>query len=306
MIAALARHCDGYLAPRSVALLLPALGMALIDGDPRWLSGGMLAVCCLIAMERGRLDASSSLLQALSALGGALLLAWLWRWPAWFALACGLAAELGCRLGRRRAAWRSVANFTFIPALYLGYEMAERGASASAELPWLAGGALAAWALHLLAGRRGGAERKPGESPAFGLAFVCVGVLAWWAAASRLPYGQWLVWSAASVCVGGWAAVRSKSWQRVSAALIGVPCGVALGLALSDSAPLAWAMAAAGMLSLTLFRAYRPAFAARSMLAAAHLTLVGGLGLARLLDVGAAAALVLLVLAVGGWLASPR
>ncbi|AVG14970.1 FUSC family protein [Chromobacterium vaccinii] len=306
MSAALARHCDGYLASRSAVLLLPALAMALISGDPRWLSAGMLAVCCLIAMERGRLGIRAAALQAVLALAGCLLLAWLWRWPVWFALACGLAAELGCRLGRRRAAWRSVANFTFIPALYLGYEMAERGAVLSAELPWLAGGALAAWALHLLAGRVGGAERKPGESPAFGLAFVCVGLLAWWAAASRLPYGQWLVWSAASVCVGGWAAVRSKSWQRVSAALIGVPCGVALGLALSDSAPLAWAMAAAGMLSLTLFRAYRPAFAARSMLAAAHLTLVGGLGLARLLDVGAAAALVLLVLAVGGWLASPR
>ncbi|OQS46370.1 FUSC family protein [Chromobacterium violaceum] len=306
MTAALARHCDGYLASRSAVLLLPALAMALAAGDARWLSGGMLAVCCLIAMERGRLGALASLVQAGSALGGVLLLAWLWRWSAGFALACGLAAELGCRLGRHRAAWRSVANFTFIPALYLAYEMAERGASPLAELPWLAGGALAAWALHLLAGRRGGAEHKPGEAPAFGLAFVCVGLLAWWAAANRLPGGQWLVWSAASVCVGGWSAARDKSWQRVSAALVGVPCGVGLGLLLNDSAPLALGMAAAGMLSLTLFRAYRPAFAVRSALASAHLTLIGGMGLARLLDVGAAAALVLLVLAVGGWLASPR
>ncbi|MEO9453911.1 hypothetical protein [Chromobacterium phragmitis] len=303
---ALGRHFNGYLAARVTMLLAPFLAAGLATEDARWLSGGMLAACCLIAMEKGRLSGRAGLAQASLAVLGSALLAWLWKWPTGFALACALAAEWSCRLGGRRAAWRSAANFTLIPALYLGYEMAERGASVGRELPWLAGGALAAWALHALAGRRDGAEARPGGRPAFGVAFACVGLLAWLAAANRLPYGQWLVWSGASVCVGGWAAARDKSWQRVSAALIGAPCGMALAGLLSGGFAQATALGAAGILSLALFRAYRPAFAARSALAAAHLTLLGGLGLARVLDVAAAAALVLLVLSVGGWLADGR
>ncbi|POZ60148.1 FUSC family protein [Chromobacterium alticapitis] len=300
-------HCDGYLAARVSALIGPALLLGLAGGGERALQGGMLAVCCLIAMERGRLDWRGGLVQAALALAGCLLLAGLWPWPIAFALACGAAAEAAGRLGARRARWRSVANFTFIPALYLGYAAAQpsgRGAAALLpSLPWLAAGALAAWLLHGLAGRGGAPDGKPGAAPQTGVAFACVGLLAWLAAHFQLACGQWLIWSGASVCVGGFAAIRAKCWQRFSGALVGVPLGMLLALALHPWPGLLMLLGAAAMLTLALFRAYRPAFAARSALAALHLSLVGGAAAVRLLDVGLAAALVLLVLAAGAWLA---
>ncbi|MGC0153176.1 FUSC family protein [Chromobacterium vaccinii] len=303
-----AEHCDAYLAARVSALIVPALLAALAGGGEAALQGGMLAVCCLMAMEHGRLGRRGAVLQAALALAGCLALAWLWRWPAVFALACGAAAEIGGRMGARRARWRSAANFTFIPALYLGCEAAQSGGSGAAELwpamPWLAAGALAAWLLHALAGRCAPPQDKPGAAPRAGVAFACVGLLAWLAAHFQLPCGQWLVWSGASVCVGGLSAIRDKCWQRCSGALLGVPAGMLLALALQPSPESSMSLGAAAMLTLALFRAYRPGFAARSALAAAHLSLIGGVAVWRLFDVGLAAALVLATLAAGQWLAA--
>ncbi|WP_434632243.1 FUSC family protein [Chromobacterium sp. CV08] len=303
-----AEHCDAYLAARVSALILPALLAALAGGGEAALQGGMLAVCCLMAMERGRLGRRGAAVQAGLALSGCLVLAGLWRWPAAFALACGAAAEVGGRMGARQARWRSAANFTFIPALYLGCEAARPGGPGVGEwlsaMPWLAAGALAAWLLHARAGRCDAPPDKPGAAPRTGVAFVCVGLLAWLAAHFQLSCGQWLVWSGASVCVGGLSAIRDKCWQRCSGALIGVPAGMLLALALSPSPEWLMSLGAAAMLTLALFRAYRPGFAARSALAAAHLSLIGGAAALRLFDVGLAAALVLAVLAVGQWLAA--
>jgi hypothetical protein len=303
-------HCDGYLAVRVLALIGPALLLALAGGGERALQGGMLAVCCLIAMERGRLGWKMGMVQAALALAGCLLLSRLWAWPLVFALACGAAAELAGRLGARQARWRSVANFTFIPALYLGCEAAQAGAPGLTELwsawPWLASGGMAAWLVRGLAGRRDAPASQPGAAPQTGVAFACVGLLAWLAAHFQLPCGQWLVWSGASVCVGGFAAIRYKCWQRCSGAAIGVPAGMLLALALQPSPALLMFLGAAAMLTLALFRAYRPAFAARSAFAAAHLSLLGGAAVIRLLDVGLAAGLVCLMLAAGYWLAQAR
>ncbi|QEL56951.1 FUSC family protein [Chromobacterium paludis] len=306
----LSEHCDGYLAARLLALVAPALLLALAGGGEAALQGGMLAVCCLIAMERGALGWRAGLLQAALALAGCFFMAGLWRWPLAFALGCGAAAEAACRLGARQARWRSAANFTFIPALYLGCEAAQSSEQGMAALlpavPWLAAGALAACWLHGVAGRRAGMADKPGAAPETGVAFVCVGLLAWLAAHFQLPCGQWLVWSGASVCVGGFAAVRAKCWQRCSGALLGVPAGMLAALALHPTPALLMLLGAATMLTLALFRAYRPAFAARSALAALHLSLVGGMAAVRLIDVGLAAALVLLVWGVGQWLAEEK
>ncbi|OHX12427.1 FUSC family protein [Chromobacterium sphagni] len=303
----LAARCDGYLAARVAALILPALLLGLASGDERWLKAGMMAVCCLIAAERSLLGWRAAAGQALSAAAGYLLLATLWRWPWAFALACAAMAELGCRLGARQARWRSAANFTFIAALYLGCEAAAApGMDPLAALPYLALGGAAAVLLRGIGGRPGplpGSASAPGVSPTLGLAALCVGPLAWLAAHYRLPHSQWLVWSAASVCVGGLAAIRAKCWQRASGAMLGVPCGVLLGALLPASAASLMLLGAGALLSLALFRDYRPAFAARSALAAAQLTLIGGAAALRLLDVGLAGALVCLMLALGQWLA---
>ncbi len=181
---------------------------------------------------------------------------------------------------------RSLGNFTFIPSLYLACEMADAGrdraiAHGLAFVPSMAIALLPTLVLAIV--RHSGARQSTPWHPrrllrlldpvnhgmkesnvesmiAVGLAVaVAAAIIETW----QVSYGQWVVWSAASVVTGELSGARAKLRDRVTGALMGVPSGTGIGLLLPHDGFVYEAATLATMLTLVAFRTYRVAFAVR-------------------------------------------
>jgi hypothetical protein len=182
---------------------------------------------------------------------------------------------------------RSLATFTFIPILYVGFEAREgisggigaaiRSVTAVATLAILPVIVVATVRQHR--GRAGDYARHMARMTRWSdhgardpVRHVIFAAMAGTAAATlaatwlNLPHAQWAIWSAASV-VSAEAVVR-KLHDRVAGALIGVPLGLGAGLLLPASTLVASAAAAVALVSLTAIRPYRLAFGTRCACAA--------------------------------------
>lgn len=279
----------------------PWLLLSVLTQEPLWLHSSMVTMGGYIAAERGGLSVTRSLLQLLGMVLSFWLLYVTQPLPAGFVLLCMLFAVGITWLGYRSPALRSVAIFTFIPALYLACELSGTATSLLSLLGYLLLGG--APVLLLLALRASfplvapepvaSASAPPCyRSPQIILHLLAAGVSVALAALLveliHFPHGQWLIWSAASVAVGEWSAYRHKFSQRVTGALLGVPIGIALGMFMPPSPLLFHGLALAILLSLVAFPRYLLAFAVRSGLTALTLTLSSGtMGMAteRIVDV---------------------
>lgn len=266
----------------SVAVLAPLLIVSVVTGDTASARGGVVAMSALIASERSGLAPVGVAAQGLVIVAGVALILTAAPHPPLLAasvaaLACGcfVVTARGQRL-------RSLASFTFIPILYVGFELHEGADGANGPMlrSVAAVTALAIAPVILVAairhhrGRSGGyvrhmtrlmrwSDHGPRESVGAALIALMMGTavavqLASWL---HLHHGQWAVWSAVSVISAG-AALR-KLGDRAVGALIGVPLGIGAGLVMPGSQSVVEAAVLVGLLTLTAIRPYRLAFATR-------------------------------------------
>jgi hypothetical protein len=200
-----------------------------------------------------------------------------------------LAAFLAVAVTRYGDALRTLGNWVFIPAVYLACEVRE-GGSASEALRH-AGIIVAASpiALLLVCGVQmfDGRHRDDAVPPHYGSAAAewllpaAATALAVFAAAAlvevlNLAQGQWVIWSAASVVVGDFTAVTGKLKLRATGALIGVPLGLLVGVALPQSR-IGYSFAVLGaILTLIAFSRYAVGFGTRCFFIALAASFAGG------------------------------
>lgn len=306
---------DGPAFTRGTVALLPGVLLFGISGQ-QWLpSGGLLTIALLIGVER----CQRSLLLLL---GHALVLAFsvsaflaVESSAVLFTLICGLYGFLSLWIARLGARWTSVGSFTFIPALYLSLELHAAGLSEvegmqllAVGLPLSVGSVLLASAVLPPRGWSLGWRTWPLPSEqrrqlgrqallrALAVTVSAVAVSVW-----QPPFGQWGIWSAASVATGEITTARRKGLDRFVGALIGLPAGALVALLLPRSAPVHALGIALTLLTLVAFQNYRAAFASRCALIVITAATAGqgqGVGLDRFLLVllGGMVALVLVEL----------
>lgn len=271
---------DGPALLRGTVALLPGLLLYGWTGQELLLPGGLLTIALLIGVERCQ---RSLLLLLVHALLLGLSIAAFFAVEAsapLFVLLCGLYGFLSLWIARLGACWTSVGSFTFIPALYLSIEAHAAGFSLAQGLRLLALGLPLAVGSVLLAsvalpprGWHLGWQRWPLEPAqrqrlgrqalvrALAVLVTAVAVSLW-----QPPFGQWVIWSSASVATGELTVARQKGLDRTVGALVGLPAGALLSLLLPRSAALHALGIALTLLTLVAFRNYRAAFASRCAL----------------------------------------
>jgi hypothetical protein len=280
---------------RAIPLLLPLLALSIWTGNTLWLNAAVVTISTFLAIERVHLAPLGVLLHGAAILAGFCLLYIDLDSPIAFVLGCALMAVGAIALTARGAKLRSLGNFTFIPALYLALETAGTGAGnanlhmanphmaqAIQLLPYLGAALLPSLALSLYDHLRIGPASQGSPAPriillrhagdlgaqlpcreamlAVALAVAAAAALVEW---RQLDYGQWVIWSAASVVTGNAATAQIKLRQRVTGAIIGVPLGIIAGVALPHTALTGEIIAIASMLTLVSFQRYTVGFGAR-------------------------------------------
>ena len=293
-----------------VALLCaPWIVLSALTQEPLWLYTNMVTIGCYIAAERGGLSVGKSVLQLLGIVLSFWLLFYTLSQPVGFILLCALFAVGITWLGHCSSALRSVATFTFIPALYLACEqggslhtmsgvMPGTMSSLLSQLPYLLLGGVPVFLMLAAKARLRQAQPVPtapaslSYPPRHGshllTAAVSVALAALLVEWIHFAHGQWLIWSAASVAVGELPAYRHKFSQRAKGVLCGVPMGIAPGTLIPPNPLIFHCLSLAIMLSLVSFSRYAVGFGVRCGLIALSLTLdSGSMGIAseRIVDV---------------------
>jgi hypothetical protein len=283
---------------RSLVSVAPFVLLSLILNQPVWLKAALVAISAQIAWERTGLAPLGVLLHGFAIAAGFLALFSALLVPPIFVVACALMAAGTIRLAAEGSKFRSLGNFTFIPALYLACETAENlphdlyWPTALAFLPYIALALIPviiqAAIEHLreethprglrhftrLAKNQSFGEHGPYLED-MAAVILAVGTAAFLVEWRGLDQGQWVIWSAASVVTGDMASSRLKLRDRALGACVGVPIGIAAGLAVPHSA-IAYGLATLGIfLTLVAFRRYVIGFGTRCALIALALLHAG-------------------------------
>lgn len=306
---------------RAVLSVAPIVAFAIVTGDAMWLRAGIVAISSHIAAERTLLTLQGIALHGIAIALGFSLLFFTLQVPLLFVVSCGLFGAGTILLTARGQRLRSLGNFTFIPSVYTACELAdglaphEFGSAARAFYPYLAGAMLPVLVFNAIHQWREFKHAQPhatGESPVERsrrwrlfqtddegppvteymetMAAVGIGVAlaALLVELRGLHFGQWVIWSAASVVTGNVASSRIKVRDRALGVFIGVPAGTVLSFLLPHTM-LGSSLAILGvMLTLVTFRHYVVAFSSRCGLMTLSLVLAGGatyVGLARVVNV---------------------
>lgn len=268
---------------RAAAVVALPVALYALTANELWLLAVLVTISLQIGIERVGLAPVGVLAQAAAILAGFLLLTLCANWRPAFVAACASLAAAAVALSLGGARLRSLGNFVFIPSLYLACETAGALAQARSLMPYMAVAALPPLALacdDVLRTHRTpeGARalsrwRRPCElgAPAHPehAAWSIVGVALSVALAAtlvewgRLPHGQWVIWSAASVVTGTPGAAGSKLRDRVLGVLLGVPLGLATGFILPRCTFVYALIGIVSPLTLVAFRHYATSFAVR-------------------------------------------
>ena len=306
----------------------PLLGIALATGDPVWLRAGLVGVSLVLGWLESGLAPLGVTVQATAITALFLLLAATRDHPVLFSLLAAAAACAVVRLGCFGARLRTMGAFSFIPAVYLAFDVGATHPglrAAVSSLPAIAASLASVLAVMVLGqGCRRldlsrlrsvgihdwGAARahaRPMSAAALSVGLVTALVLC-----LPLTSGQWAVWSALSIVTAEAGREGRKLRDRCIGACLGVPVGVALSLALPHGRFVEAGAMLAAMMTLVAIRHYLACIASRWALVAVAAAASGASPLAafeRILDVigGGAIGLlgVVLVRVLTGYL-SPR
>lgn len=208
--------------------------------------------------------------------------------PIVFALACTIWAGLSMGLIIHGKHLRSLASWVLIPSLYFAIDFKDSLFIHSISHNWLtiaqllviaALGPVIVCVYKYVTDKNGeyvlwgfnGALRPHFDSSsiktilALMVAVFITSLIVWW---FKLPHGEWIIWSTASVSTGQTKSMHKKIFHRGSGALIGVVVGISMVFALQGYSPIIFEIAAL-LIPFTLFiDAYPVAFASRCTLIA--------------------------------------
>lgn len=279
--------------------LLPAILGYLWTGNSMFWNIGLVTISLGVGAERLKLGMPAISLHFLLIFVGFTILFFAYLSPYIFVLTCAAMAFGTIYFTRHGAQIRTLANYTFIPTVYLTCELHEHLAPALslsayeqfiALLPiaWIMVmviyGIPRVWAkpsvgvLTQQSKLRKGMSRilhgvELGEpeilwmAPAIAI-FLGVLIAAGLVIFFHISRGEWVIWSVASVITLEFASTRRKFTDRMLGALIGVPLGI---VAAQFVPQLEWiySIAVLGiMLTLVAFKRYRLAFGSRCFLVA--------------------------------------
>lgn len=268
---------DGPALLRGCVALAPGWLLYAFTGRALLLTGGLLTIALLIGVERCQRSLLLLLVHALLLAVSIGAFVAVEEAPPLFVLLCGIYGFLSLWIVRLGARWASVGSFTFIPALYLSLELQAAGRTLAEDLrllavalPLAAGSVLVAsvalpprgWTLGWRHWPLEPGQRRRLGRQAMGRA-LAVMVTAVAVSLAQPPFGQWVIWSAASVATGEVTAARRKGLDRLVGALVGLPAGALLALLLPPSPPLHALGIGLTLLTLVAFRDYRTGFACR-------------------------------------------
>ncbi|MBV6322429.1 FUSC family protein [Duganella violaceipulchra] len=281
---------------RAALALVPMLLLVWWTGDKVWLQATVVTMSTFIGMERCGLAPLGVVLHGMAILFGFMGLLWAQAYPPLFVLGCVALATAAIALTTHGAKWRSVGNFTFIPAVYLACESGE-GVPAdallahglaflsfamAALLPTLALSAAlqarehGAWSGYWRQLRRnidlGGSKPWKAAALTVALSVGCAAALVQW---HHLGNGQWVIWSAASVVTGDAGSARIKLRDRVVGALVGVPLGILASQFIPHNLFSFCLASVASILTLVGFRRYVVGFGLRCAFSALTIVIAG-------------------------------
>ncbi|MHC8372806.1 FUSC family protein [Pseudomonas sp. MDT1-85] len=281
---------------RAILVLTPVL--ALISEDSRWLLATVATISAYIGRERSGLAPIGVLLHGAAIAAGFVILVASLAVPVVFVMCTAALASLSILLTAKGAKLRSLGNFTFIPALYLTFEVSDRApnsglmAYAVHFLPFIIAAVLPVILLavieHIGVKPVDGSviahfgkifsRKEFGHPVSGGEAMLTVAIAVAIAAAVvewlQLPYGQWVIWSAASVVTGNVNSGNKKLYNRILGAIIGAPLGICLSFVIPSSAITVPLITVIGLLTLVGFRRYVVAMSIRCACAALGVALI--------------------------------
>lgn len=282
---------------RSILCVSPWVVLLLITQNGIWLSATLVTMSTMIAQDRLDLTPFGVALHGVAIMCSFAILTATYAIPPLFVVFCMVLAVGSISLTAKGRSLRTLGNFTFIPALYLTVEMAEKTApnqmmaQAIAYLPYLCAGVLPILVLSALRkmvfdnhgiARACRFTMKWSFRDDFGdrvqileaslIVALAVGLTTVFVEWGDISHGQWVIWSAASVVTGEAGTERHKFRRRTIGVLVGVPLGILLGF-LSPHTPATYSFSViAAFLTLIAFRTYLVGFALRCAFIALALT----------------------------------
>ena len=262
----------------------PLVGVALATGDPAWLRAGIVSVSLVLGWLESGLTPLGVTVQAIAITALFLPLAATRDHPVLFSLLAAAAACAVVRLGCLGARLRTTGAFSFIPAVYLAFDIDAKHPgfeAAVSSLPAIAASLASVLAVMVL-GRgcraldlvrlRSVGVQDWGATRAHALpmsaAALSVGLVTALVLCLPLTSGQWAVWSALSIVTAEAGREGRKLRDRCIGACLGVPVGVALSLALPHGRFVEAGAMLAAMMTLVTIRHYFACIASRWALVA--------------------------------------
>lgn len=207
---------------RALAVSLPLFVLYSASGDANWLLANIATISVAVVVERVGSAPLAALGQGVAIILGFLGLSFALAWGAAFAIACAALAAAAVALSGLDTRLRTLGNFVFIPVLYLACEVAATHRAALSLVPYLVVATLPSVALagvdtlrHAALARRYGTLLRwrgahlTGHAAAHDellqavlavtLAVASSATLVAW---RHIEYGQWAIWSSASVVTG--------------------------------------------------------------------------------------------------------
>ncbi|GLS20051.1 FUSC family protein [Labrys miyagiensis] len=274
---------------RALAVIGPLAAAYFLSGDPAVLSLGLIAISLLIPALKLQLTAKMVVFQFLAILVTFVALFLAAPVKPLFVLLTALTAFLAVGVTRYGEALRTLGNWVFIPGVYLACEVREqvsiaeavRHASVIVAFSPIALALICAVQIHDRWSKP--AALPPNYGPASSdwplpASATAIAVLAAAALVEilNLAQGQWVIWSAASVVVGDITASTGKLKLRAIGAIVGVPLGLLVGLALPASRVGYSFAVLATTLTLIAFSRYVVGFGSRCFFIALAAAFAGG------------------------------
>ena len=276
---------------QALLILLPILIGFFLSGNILLFNVGLVTISLFIAADRLNLNIYAITLHFLLIFVFFSLLFFSFSIPSVFVILCAMMAFGTIYCTQHGASLRTLANYTFIPTVYLACELHETATTTLASNIYLQFiflmpiALLSIWILYLipkfvshpkrylqsvkktylqfiLKGADIGEQETAWIQPALAI-FFGVMLAASLVMVFNISRGEWVIWSVASVITIELSSSMKKFYQRLSGALIGVPLGFIVALFVPKS-EITYSLAAlAIMLTLVAFKRYQVAFASR-------------------------------------------
>lgn len=286
-------------AGRAIAALSPHMVWYAVSADPLVLKLALVSISLLAVMERIAASLPLLLLHGALVMAGIGTVSATVATPLYYVVVCMLLAFGSAAVMVLGERCKALGTFTLVPSLYVGSELQAGGAWLHLARLWPV--AVLPVLLVVLGwqGVRHWRERGARSAPAHAgrvaraallaacrlprlwppaLAPTVQRALAWrmalaralgaalgatWVVLRRPEWGEWVVWSTASVVAGDWLSCQVRWRDRMQGLALGLPLGALAAYGLPSNAVVFGCAALAVYLSLVSFNTYRHAYLVR-------------------------------------------